>query len=77
MHRSNFDITLYNTCTACTRAPQQLLVLLPLVALVPALAYYVKEVEAGFGRLGSVEGFFKNGYLLQTGFFQAKSHAAH
>ena len=79
--------------------------LLPLVALVPALACYFKEVhllETGFGRLSewffisewfsrlkkwfsisewfselSELWFFKNGYLLQTGFFQARSHAAH
>ena len=97
---------LSNTCTACTYAPQQM-VLLPFVALVPALACYFKEVhllETGFGRLSewffisewfsrlkkwfsisewffrvqSLLGpwFFKNGYLLQTGFFQARSHAA-
>ena len=72
---------LYNTSTACTCAPQQL-VLLPFVALVPALAGY-------FGRLYLVDcfgprprrlllaGFFKDGYLLHTGFFQARAHALH
>lgn len=53
-------------------APQQLL-LLPFVALVPDLTRCFKEVllKTGFGRL---DGFFENGYLLQTGFFQARSH---
>ena len=63
------------TCTVCTHAPQQL-VLLPFVALVPALAGYFDRLDGRSNESSQIR-FFKNGYLLQTGFFQAEAHALH